>query len=490
MGQIILKNKLIECEWCNRILRLQEEVAIEELPVTVMCSECKHHAEWAIMPMLPKIAPDTKLPHGQTTFGTLLLVPNAKAIDSEVAAAAEAAPEQAAPVSFLTRAASIEGLLANLFHETGSLHKEVEQFETAMRLYFMDQYRLCNEFTKHWNHNHLGEFLANPFMSLPVGGADPEAALYNRLIISPRFYTFPFGIEHPTVGGLRVYSVNQYTRMTYDIPDVMCSYLQVPKSLQLCVTGNKLLGSDLDDLIDSIPGLRKDIDSTPSNPSVFIYSSRLTRTWLAQHGVKPWSDSSVTIPSSNMATAMQALKAYHCHDLDQKFLRWGRLGLPWIDGVAAKEVALILASLVQQQTMIICTVEKKEVWRDLEFALQRRGLLGDKRFSVYIVNKDNQIDETLLGTMRSVIVDLSGEAGYLALHFENLFRYCGHLLAVTDSQFLDAEDGNVVAKNFYGLVGRVFYQPVNRPKLPVDKSDCPRLPVDHPVLAALRRLKV
>lgn len=344
-------------------------------------------------------------------------------------------------------------IIANILYD-GTKHietlmKSLEDLNRAVAVEFGEAFGMADSVNS-WDDNFIKEFIEKPFLVFPVETDDPEIQPYCAYIAAPKFFKQRYGAPMPCSGGFFFELVLPYTRFSNCfVPEWLLKFVHLPPSLELEVVGNKIIGPSLINCWSDIPGIENDDDHTVDHPSIRIHKQYEARTWLARHGVSPWSDisfarsdySSLELEDKITARVLSAIAKH------------GRVGLPWWDNLYAMGAALQAAAKIHGGKLFISGSDDLTLlWRATTGG---HGLAMRDNSFMWTRYQDIK-DLDILSQTSCVFVNYGD--GSIPLEFmESLYKYNGPLVVLIGNPVLDALTINDEAETIFGLVAHNIY---------------------------------
>lgn len=439
------------CSTCGGISLTPRQISREELPATLVCPHCQSTFR-ILRTTLPKIDPlvyqNVKL--NAVMAGSSELFPEKPKILDVLKQQSEVDRIEKPP--FYQRTVDIGRLTIEILDNINFLKEDIKQFEANVATFFQGQWKYFDRFSECWDERHIREWIEFPFTVIPVVSEDLLASRYGRFIMAPKFFYPNFGFRVPQAnGGMRVFLINQFTRMNFPLETFFCEKFDLPETLDLRVVGNKVIGSSLSLCYKDIPGLAPDSDNTEEIISVYIRDSSRARQWLANHGVVPWSKSPVKKSEMNFDEPQTSItdseiftKAWN------KFCEYGRAGIFWSDAMASRRFATLVGLMLKGTTVVFIPGQKERIAWDATYGMTGERIISRSNELVFFKNGDPVVWDAVMRT-RSAIIDMHG--GIDTEILLRMYDYPGRLIVLCPDPILDFHTLNVQASRVHGLCG-------------------------------------
>jgi hypothetical protein len=140
------------------------------------------------------------------------------------------------------------------------------------------------------NQDKLNEFISQPFFGFNVNTGNELSDSFNKIIFSPSFIKYSFGISIFSSLSYNVYLVNPVTMNTFPLNKSLMEYLGIESPLDIKIKGDKIIGGDIDICRSFIESVTEDIDNSAENISLIISKHDSLLMELAINGVFPMKD--------------------------------------------------------------------------------------------------------------------------------------------------------------------------------------------------------
>jgi hypothetical protein len=302
---------------------------------------------------------------------------------------------------------------------------------------------------------------------IPAVCEEDVSKKYSRYVISPKFFEPRLGFKVSCNGGMNIELVNQYSRMSFPLEPDEIEELGVPGSLDLKIFGSKITGKSLSLCWRDIPGLSKDSDFSEEFPSVMIRNNYHARSWLADHGVVPWSARELTLKDMSISEPYESIKGSPLYKgAFDILMRCGRIGIFWPDAEIMRSFAHACASMIKGITPIFVPGNQdKFQWRETS----KMGYGNASNDFCYFTNGDNVMWDAFMKT-KSCIVDMTGglkrpiDIDFLV----KLFDYQGILILICRDPVLDFPVDNIYSRAVHALCGYEHFAPSDLERLKPD----------------------
>ncbi len=453
------------CQECQLISRIKQNISSNDLPVALQCPECSATQVW-IMPPVPrkidpskivlnryfKIAknvPEKYHEDPRPLFEGEFRTADAMQFDSE---------ENQSDVPFARKAKRMHETVVDLFKQTEEIEKDLYQFRMQVANHFLMKWQHSQRYKKYWREEYLEAFLEWPMFTFPVDCEDIHSKRYGRWVMSPRFFQPMFGFPVPVGGGFILQLVNQFTRLAFPLEKDEAQALFVPEVFDIEVHGQKLIGPSLPFVWKNIPGLIEDQDATENWISVTIDNDAATRPWLANHGIKPWSD--VPLLPAELAFAEVPPIFYETEgytEVWRRFSEAGRVGIVWSRLREARMAAVLSAKMMRGIKAVFIHGDEdktyyKEIIREVAASIRTESFANEW---VFLTN-ESDIRWDRMTAVRVCIVDCCRELDTDMI--EKLYQFRGRIIGVTTDGLMDFHKENIVAPQVYGLFGNPCFE--------------------------------
>ncbi len=452
----ISQGKRIPCPHCNLLGILTENVYHEDLPGSLICSNCKGIYPVQEGTKFPKFDEKSK-PGGNWTLASRQGTPTSDKIPKK-----DDFQEQLREMgkefensSMKARADAMAACVLQLFRIRTSVQRDLLRMGDGVKDDFTTTIELAHLYSSlDWNR--LQHFLRAPVCALPVSLGKDETEDYYRLIILPQYIQRRVGIPLCSYGGFYVQLMTPYTYHCFPRWNWMMKSTNQRVAPKINVFGDMIRGQDLLYLRDPIPGTYLAEASIPSDRVLMIEDQELARKWLSAHACKPWGrvPKQHGVAHGNVNSMLTDRKDWASPW--RRFCEQGRLACFWPSHRVMVEFARRAALSINGVTLVIAGHERtKEFWR-LPVADR---MAHTKQIRVY---ETFELDfPKCLETAAVVVIDAwDGFPMEIAKH---LWNYRGRLIILAQDPLLDILDDHEVAREVYGLTNAISIRSVDWP---------------------------
>lgn len=462
----VAKNTVVKCASCHGYYRMPAPVVSGMLPVTVICPVCLKKEVWKFIPVLPKMAMDCHV------YATLL-----GKEELQEAAKEEGEEEKEPPLKLPLATSSQTKLPFSEFQR--ELQRRMAATLATVKDLRIALAELAHQFTldcrqelevlydlRCWDEMLCEFFFRHPFCVLPFPCRSDGQSQYARYILAPRFFIAPWyyrvsldsvpaEVAGIPAGGMNLGVVNIYS-LANGIPIGIKKVLALPKLPQLAVYGRKIVGADLPWLWQEIPGVTTDHDHTAESPSIVIGIDGKARLWLAQHGIRAWSDSPIAKEECNnrhlFQTFFQDNPSLAVWD---DFIAHGRLILFCQCSAKIRSTAMAIAYLLRGIKGVFCaSQDQKEAWRKSYISHSM-----DITNVIFCLSDDYENMDVKIHACSAIFVDASLiDESILAL-LRRLLKYDGHVFIITEDPLMDFDEDDEIAALVHAVGGFTHQMP-------------------------------